>query len=219
MITMPTIQPLVHHATFVLFDPGEVTRVSWSLLLKKLFPQCVTIEAADPEETQHALARCRDALVMMKFRPSGMEHGLEPLKAVLAHIDGSRVVVICGAPANVAVRTAMQAGASVFIRDDESVEELERAIHAALEGVPHMSGELATAMACTMMTDDEDSPLPLQSLSIREEEVLNMLVSGLRPTQVAGRLGLSVKTISSHKRNALGKLGAASILEAARLWL
>lgn len=212
-------QPHVSHAHFVLFHPSEITRVSWALLLKKLFPKCSTVETANLEEARFALARSHNAVVVMNYHPGDTEHGLEALKVVIAHSDDSHVLVICGQPTNVAVRTAMQAGAAVFVGANESVEEFKRAIHAAFEGVPHMSSELASAVACSMVTEDDDLHSPHGSLSTREEEVLNMLVSGLRPSQVAGRLGLSMKTISSHKRNALGKLGVASILEAARLWI
>lgn len=205
---------------FVLFHPSEITRASWELLLKKNFPQCETTEASNLGEAHLAIEASGDAVVMMEFHPGGAEHGLETLKAVIGQTGGRHVLVICGQPTNVAARTAMQAGASVFIGGNESVEELKRAIQAALEDVPHMSSELAAAVACSMVPAGDDDPCaPHFSLSSREEEVLNMLVSGLRPSQVADRLGVSMKTISSHKRNALGKLGVASILEAVRLWI
>lgn len=123
-------------------------------------------------------------------------------------------MLICGSPAHITARTAMQAGASVFIGSNESVEELKRAMCAALEGVPYMSSELAALVACSAVSSsnaEEESDMTHSSLSAHEEEVLNMLVSGLRPSQIADHLGLSMKTISSHKRNALGKLGVTSI--------
>ncbi len=206
----------------VLFHPSEFTRSSWKLLLKKIFPECQTTEAATVEDVKAAAQQGLVSVLMMEFHPRDMEHGLETLKAVIALTGGRHVMLICGPPAPVTTRTAMQAGASVCLGCNESVEELRRALQAALEGVPYLSSELASVLAKSVtpaggLHDEEEGSQ--YALSIREEEVLDLLVSGLRPSQVASRLGLSMKTISSHKRNALGKLGVSSILEAVRIWI
>ncbi|MDB6005539.1 MAG: hypothetical protein JWR15_2526 [Prosthecobacter sp.] len=206
----------------VLFHPSEFTRSSWKLLLKKILPECKTSEASNVHEVKDAAGLGLISMLMMEFHPRDMEHGLEALKSVIALTGGKHLMLICGPPAPVTTRTAMQAGATVFLGCNESVEELKRALQAALEGVPYMSSELASVLARSItpsgdLPDDED---PSQyALSMREEEVLDLLVSGLRPSQVADRLGLSMKTVSSHKRNALGKLGVSSILEAVRIWI
>lgn len=215
--------PVLSTPHFILFHPSEITRKSWGLLLKKIFPKCRISEAASLRDVQFA-GRERDSdAMMMEFHPAtGSDHGVETLKAAITQQGGRHVLLICGPPAHITARTAMQAGASIFIGSNESVEELKRAMCAALEGVPYMSSELAAVVACSAMPSgsiDEDAEMSPFSLSAREEEVLNLLVSGMRPSQVASRLGLSMKTISSHKRNALGKLGVTSILEAVRLWV
>ncbi|HRH97427.1 MAG TPA: response regulator transcription factor [Prosthecobacter sp.] len=206
----------------VLFHPSEITRSSWKLLLKKILPDCKTGEASSLEEIREFAEHGSLDVLMMEFRPCDLDHGQEELKSAISLIGSRHVMLICGPPAHVTARTAMQAGATVFLGCNESVEELKRAMNAAMEGVPYISSELASVLACSSASaedtfDEED--LHQGALSTREEEVLNLLVSGLRPSQVAGRLGLSMKTISSHKRNALGKLGVTNILEAVRLWV
>jgi DNA-binding NarL/FixJ family response regulator len=206
----------------VLFHSSEFTRSSWELLLKKILPECTTSEASNVGEVKNAANLGLVSMLMMEFHPRDMEHGIEALKSVIALTGGKHLMLICGSPASVTTRTAMQAGATVFLGCNESVEELKRALEAALEGVPYMSSELASVLARSIATsgglpDEKDAAQ--HALSTREEEVLDLLVSGLRPSQVANRLGLSMKTISSHKRNALGKLGVSSILEAVRIWI
>lgn len=206
----------------VLFHPSEFTRSSWKLLLKKILPECKTTEASNVEEVRQATQLGLVSLLMMEFHPRDMEHGLEALKAVISLTGGKHLMLICGPPAPVTTRTAMQAGANVCLGCNESVEELKRALQAALEGVPYMSSELASVLARSITPaggSHEEDEASQYALSMREEEVLDLLVSGLRPSQVASRLGLSMKTISSHKRNALGKLGVSNILEAVRIWI
>jgi DNA-binding NarL/FixJ family response regulator len=206
----------------LLFHPSEFTRSSWKLLLKKILPGCKTSEASNVEEVRNAVQSSVVDVLMMEFHPRDMEHGIDSLKSVITLTGGKHIMLICGPPAPVTTRTAMQAGATVFLGCNESVEELKRALHAAWEGVPYMSSELASVLARSVapsggIPDEDDGSQ--YALSMREEEVLELLVSGLRPSQVATRLGLSMKTISSHKRNALGKLGVSSILEAVRIWI
>lgn len=206
----------------VLFHPSEFTRSSWKLLLRKILPGCRTSEAAELQDVKTSAEGGLVDLLMMEFHPRDTEHGLDTLKAVIALTGGKHIMLICGPPAPVTTRTAMQAGATVFLGCNESVEELKRALQAALEGVPYMSSELASVMARSVTHADnvhEEDSAAQYALSMREEEVLDLLVSGMRPSQVASRLGLSMKTISSHKRNALGKLGVSSILEAVRIWI
>ncbi|MCB1278001.1 response regulator transcription factor [Prosthecobacter sp.] len=206
----------------LLFHPSEITRSSWRLLLKKFLPECQTREACDLVEIHDLAEQGLVDVLMMEFRPCDLDHGLEELKSVISLTGGRHVMLMCGSPAHVTARTAMQAGASVFLGCNESVDELKRAMHAAIEGVPYISSELASVLACSSVSADDsyvEEDSHQGALSTREEEVLNLLVSGLRPSQVAGRLGLSMKTISSHKRNALGKLGVTNILEAVRLWV
>lgn len=115
----------------------------------------------------------------------------------------------------------MQTGVSILLGCNDSIDELMRAIQAAREHLPFMSSELASLMVHSSPISDNLLLMHGTSsyaLSAREEEVMNLLMAGLRPAQVASRLGLSLKTISSHKRNALGKLGVNNVLDAVRLW-
>ena len=218
-MTRPTIMNLPY---CVLFHPSEFTRSSWTLLLKKILPGCKITEASSVEEVRQAVETGPVNVLMMEFQPRDMDHGLDSLKAAITLIGGKHIMLICGPPAPVTTRTAMHAGASVCLGCNESVDELKRALHAALEGVPFLSSELASVLARSAAPTgcpEEEEEASQYALSTREEEVLDLLVSGLRPSEVASRLGLSMKTISSHKRNALGKLGVSNILEAVRMWI
>ena len=57
---------------------------------------------------------------------------------------------------------------------------------------------------------------PHETLSDREFEVMRFLVEGLGPTEIAERLHLSVKTVSTHKTRILEKLGLGSTAELVR---
>jgi len=208
-------------STCVLFHTSEITRSSWQLLVQKVLPEDRTCVASTIEEVQGHVATGNLCTVIMEFHPSSADQGIATLKSLVSLVGGESIVLVCGHPAHVSARTAMQVGVSVLIGSNESIDELKRAILAAQEHVPFMSSELASLFVRATPPSEEMQSRHGTSgyaLSTREEEVMNMLLQGLRPAQVAERLGLSLKTVSSHKRNALGKLGVTNVLDAVRLW-
>lgn len=107
---------------------------------------------------------------------------------------------------------AIRAGASGYVTKDSDPGALLRATSDVLGGGIAISPLLARQMAQTM-----NGPTPARSrhtaLTDREHEILLALITGEPLTQIAVKFGLSVKTISAHKSNILGKLGVANNAE------
>ena len=101
---------------------------------------------------------------------------------------------------------ALKAGASGYLNKDSAAEQLVGAIRKIAAGGVHIS-EAAAAGLLTVSSEQ---------LSDRELEVLRLLASGLGPTEVADKLHLSVKTVSTHKTNIQQKLGVSSTAELVR---
>jgi DNA-binding NarL/FixJ family response regulator len=89
-----------------------------------------------------------------------------------------------------------------------------QAIHKIAGGGAYISPEVAEQLALGAMPGGEKAPHEL--LSDREFEVFRQLVVGSSVTEIAGNLKLSVKTVSTHKANLLGKLGVANQSELVR---
>jgi DNA-binding NarL/FixJ family response regulator len=100
---------------------------------------------------------------------------------------------------------ALKAGASGYLNKDSAAEQLVGAIRKIAAGGVHIS----EAAAASLISSRQD-------LSNREFEVLRLLASGLGPTEVAEKLHLSVKTVSTHKTNIQQKLGVSSTAELVR---
>lgn len=86
------------------------------------------------------------------------------------------------------------AAAEAVVSKSHDAHELQRAIDAVLRGERYV-------------LRDRDDALPHDALSPREREVLTMILAGARPKQIAHALGLSVKTISTHRFRIMRKLG------------
>mgnify|MGYP006138422647 CR=1 FL=1 len=82
-------------------------------------------------------------------------------------------------------------------------------------GGAYISPEVAEQLALGAMPGATDA-LPHESLSDREFEVFRLLVAGDAVTDIAGKLNLSVKTVSTHKANLMHKMGLQNASELVR---
>lgn len=98
------------------------------------------------------------------------------------------------------VRQAVRAGARGYVLKDAPADELLAAIQAVLAGRVFYSARIARAMA-------EQSGSPLDALTPRERDILNGIGRGLANKEIAANLGVSVRTVETHRLNLKRKLG------------
>jgi len=106
---------------------------------------------------------------------------------------------------------AFQSGAKGYLTKDSAAAELTSAIRKVSQGGSYVSACLAEKIVRGLNTFSE--ALPHAKLSSREFEVFRLLVRGLRLTDIADKLHLSIKTVSTHKARILEKMGFTSIAE------
>jgi len=133
----------------------------------------------------------------------GGRSGLE----VLAEIKQLRprlpvLILSMHAEEQYAVR-AFKAGASGYINKASSGEELRRAILKIIRGGQYVGPSLAEKMVLQL---SQPGKVPHESLSNREFEVLCSIASGQTVTEIAEKLSLSNKTISTYRRRILDKM-------------
>ena len=106
---------------------------------------------------------------------------------------------------------AIRAGALGYLTKESAGTQLISAIRKVAIGRPYISMEVAEQLAIDAMPARQD--MPHKSLSDREFEVFNLLVSGKSITEIAEMLHLSVKTVSTHKTRILQKMSSYSLAE------
>lgn len=98
---------------------------------------------------------------------------------------------------------AFKAGASGYINKASSGEELRRAILKIIKGGQYVGPALAEKMVLQL---SQPGKVPHESLSNREFEVLCSIASGKTVNEIAEKLSLSNKTISTYRRRILDKM-------------
>ena len=132
------------------------------------------------------------------------ETGLELLKKLLREQPDLPVLILSMYPEEqYAVRT-LRAGASGYLNKEGAAEQLLVAIHTILKGEKYLSPRMATQIASTVST--KGGRAPHEELSDREFMVLRLISSGATAGEIARRLSLSVKTVSTYRSRILRKL-------------
>ena len=195
----------------LLADDHEIVRDGLKRILGASGDLQVAGEAANGDEAL-ALARANDYdLALLDMSMPGLS-GIDLVKRLKAEKPNMKLLVLSmhGEPQYAA--RALKAGAAGYLTKDSAAEKLVGAIRKVAAG-----GLLVSeAAAAGLLAASRGEGPPHSRLSDREFEVFKQLAGGASPTEIARRLHLSVKTVSSHKTHIQEKLGLSSTAELVR---
>ena len=170
-------------------------------------------EAAESEEVLGTLAAHPCDVLLLDISLPG-RGGLEVLKDVRRDFPSTKVLIVSTHDeAQYAVR-AIRAGAAGYLTKSSPPEELVQAVRAVAETGRYITDSVGAALA-EFTVDDRAAP-GHERLSDREHEVLRLLTAGLTVSDIAERLSLSVKTVSTYRTRLAEKLGVRTTSELVR---
>lgn len=162
--------------------------------------------------------RRADVVLLDADLPTGVADSL--CKELTSADKPSRVIMLSISSEPARIVAAIRAGASAWVRKDESLEHLLRIIRGAVRGETWLPPtEMGSVLQLLMRAQDQrqqDDRL-LAALTPREREVLACLAGGAERRDVAEQLHLSANTVRTHLQNLMAKLGVHSTLEAVAL--
>jgi DNA-binding NarL/FixJ family response regulator len=197
----------------VVADDHVLVRRGLRQVLDALTDVTVVGEASSGAEVVDAVrATGADVLLLDVSMPGG---NFQELLATLREREPRvRTLVVSGHAEALYARRALQSGASGYITKDRAEEELVKAVRIVAGGGRYVSETLAQALATEVSVGRASGPH--HALTDREHEVFLLLATGHTVTQIASRLGLSVKTVSTHRTRLLGKMGLETNAELVR---
>ena len=164
-------------------------------------------EAADGMGALAALSAARwDVVVLDLSLPD--HNGLEVLAEIRKRWRNLPVLILSMHPEDQLAVRALRAGAAGYITKETAPEELVKAIRWVVAGRRYVSPTLAEHLALSL--DPGSQAVPHESLSDREFAVFLKLAEGRRLKEIAGELGLSIKTVSTYRTRILEKMGFES---------
>jgi two-component system response regulator FixJ len=198
-LQLSPLSPLIH-----LIDDDEAVRSSLALLIGTVGLRVQTW--ADPQAFMDGFDRQGIGAIVLDVRMPGTS-GLTVLDTLVAQGVDQPIVMLTGHGTVDMCRRAFKAGAAEFLEkpvDDEALlEALQNAVRAHVKSRQRNQA-------------DRSAREKYAQLSEREREVLGLITSGLTNKEIGRALGLSPRTVETHRANLFAKLQAESLAQLIR---
>ncbi len=160
-------------------------------------------EASDGREALERIAALAPDVVLMDLSMPGFS-GLEALRRAVAEQPRLKVIVVSMHSDREYVRQALAAGAAGYLMKSADPSELADAIAAVGRGELWLSSAMGPSAREELMRGLKGAPR--SELSPRQREVLQLISEGQSTKQIARRLGVSVKTVETHRAQIMERL-------------
>jgi len=170
----------------------------------------VTAEASNGDEAIRLCDESQPDVVLMDMMMSGMD-GVQTTCAIRERHPAVSVIVLTSFLEGDLVQSALQAGAIGYLLKDVDGDQLAGAIRSAADG----QSTLAPAAAQALVRSTAIPKPPAYALTVRQRQVLALIVAGMSNAEIANRLVISLPTARFHVSAILTKLGASNRAEAA----
>ena len=188
----------------LIVDDHTLVRAGLGRLLQGFADVQLVAEASNAEQAlQQTLQHAPDVVLMDLSLPG--RTGLEALSDIRLHAPGSRVVIMTMHDDAAHVRDALDRGAVGFLVKDAAPAELELALRAAHAGQVFLSPQISAKMLAPLLS--RTRPTGIAALSPRQRQILRYLGNGRTTKEIAAELGISVKTVETHRARMMEVLG------------
>jgi len=198
----------------LLADDHQLMREGLKALIEKEDDLILVGEAENGYDTITLAQKLAPHVIVMDVAMPDL-NGIEATRRVLEINPNIKVVALSGHLNKEFVRQMLESGASAYILKTRAYEELTRAVHEVMANRKYLSPEIAQGVVdeYVELTAASGKDSAFIMLTDREREVLQLLSEGSSTKEMADVLGVSIKTIETHRRNIMEKLDLHSVAE------
>ena len=196
----------------LLADDHTIVRQGLKLILSAHADMQVVGEASNGREAVELAEKLKPDIVLMDVAMPELT-GIEATRRMVEMNSRVRILVLSMHKEAVYVREILRAGARGYILKDVIDTELLSAVRSVARGDGYISPAVSGALLNDFRGNATD---PLDLLSPREREVLQLIADGKTNKEIATRLNLSVYTVDSHRGKVMEKLNLHSTGELVR---
>jgi len=197
----------------ILADDHRIMREGLHALLDKQSGMEVIAEAEDGRTTVELVHELKPDVVVIDISMPDL-NGIDATRQIISASPHIKVIALSMHSDRKFVREMLAAGASGYLLKDSAFEELGAALAAVINNQTYLSPKIADTVVRDYLgkidtTESKTSP----SLTHREREVLQLLAEGRTTKEIASKLCVSVKTIETHRKQIMDKVGINSVAE------
>ncbi len=202
--------------TFLIAEDHTILRDGLRLIISGNPDYEVVSEARDGiEATQGAMRYKPDLVLMDLFMPR--MNGIDAIREVKRLSPGTKVLVLTVHKAEAYVLASLDAGADGYLLKESTHAELLTAISHVLEGEHYLSPGIMDNVLQGYLSNRKSREkavgTALDTLTIREREVLKLVAEGYKNREISDYLCISVRTVQKHRDNLMKKLNLHSAAE------
>lgn len=197
----------------LLADDHAIVRDGLKQILADTEDLAVAGEAADGHEVLKKLREQDWDIIVLDISMPGRS-GLELIREIKNEKPGLPILILSMHQEEQYALRALRAGASGYLTKESDAEQLISVIRKVAKGGVFVSPAMAEHLARDIMPSTENPPHTL--LSDREYQIFRLIVSGQSISEIADKLSLSVKTVSTHKSRIMQKMNMTNQTELIR---
>ncbi len=195
----------------LLVEGRRVLREGLCLLLEK-HPDIKVVGEADEADAAAKLVKALSPHVVILNVQTPSRATTESIRSIASVRSGSRVIVLALHPDAPFIREILEAGAAGCLTKECASEEMVTAIRTVAEKQLYLSPRMTDAVVSGYVLPRKGGRRD-GALSARERDILRRIADGETTKQIARALGVSTKTVETHRRRMMQKLGLHSVAE------
>ena len=192
----------------ILADDHQLVRAGLRALLHSFDDVEVLAECSDGHQALAQVTQLKPDILMLDISMPGM-NGLEVARRIPAISPSTRILVLSMHVGPEYVAQAMRAGIAGYLIKDAAVDELRNALDTLAMGRTYLSPVISETMLHGFLRTGKspaEAGAELDKLTARQREILQLIAEGHGTRDIATRLGLSVKTVESHRSQIMDRL-------------
>jgi DNA-binding NarL/FixJ family response regulator len=195
-------------------DDQSMVRAGFRMLLAGEQDMEVVAEACNGLEAVAKAARFDPTVILMDIRMPELD-GLQATRRILATDNTARILILTTFGLDEYVYEALSAGASGFVLKDDPPEQLIEAVRTVAAGDALLSPAI-TRRVINQFTriPRREPPKELDELTVREQDILRLIATGLSNAEIGAELYISETTVKTHVTHILQKLGLRDRVQA-----
>lgn len=201
----------------LLADDHDVVRRGLKVLLQEHADWTVCGEAVSGREAVDLAREAQPDIAIVDLMMPDL-NGLETTRQIRKVSASTQVLIFTMHQNESLVHDVLEAGARGYLLKSDAEQHIVTAVEALLRRLPYFSNQVSETVLEGFLRSGRhagDSPA-VPRLTPREREVIQLLAEGYRNKRIAQKLGISVKTVETHRTTLMRKIGVRSIVDLVR---
>jgi len=195
----------------LLVDDHKIIRDGLRSLIENEEDMEVVAEAENGRDAIKLAGKHHPDVMVMDINMPDL-NGVDAAELILEENPDIRIIALSIHATKRFVSRMLKAGATGYLVKHCAYEELAKAIRSVVNNKPYLSSQILDTVLTDYTTGLSSGEISaVSTLTSREREILQLVAEGVKSEEIAERLFVSVKTVSSHRRAIMQKLNLHSV--------